>query len=275
MSRAELRDHLVHSRIAGEVATPRGTNLGNYARCSAREPLYTFGLEYGDEWTAAVILSLMAATVGVSPDEAFTEGIDTIAPDCTLDALDRMSTRIRQAVERRERVLLATGHPGALLAIHAEIARALAAAGCELLAPAGGRDVDVDDGSRSSIVHLIGVAMVSSGAALKHTHSPGPMVAMLRDLAARGEAPPDLVIADHGYAGAAGQAGVDAIGFADCNDPAMFVGEALGKVLVAVPLDDGVLPELYAPLTAYLLRDLDLATSTGSAGSIPGPSTQT
>lgn len=256
MSRAELREHLVRSRISGEVATPRETNLGNYARCSAREPLYTFGLEYGDEWTPAAILALMAAKVGVSPDHALTEGIDTIDPDRTLDALDRMSARIQLAAEQRQRVLLATGHPGALLAIHAEIARVLSAAGCEVLAPAAGQIVDVNDGSRSHIVHLACVAMVSGGAALKHTHSPGPMVAMLQDLAARGEPPPDLVVADHGYAGAGGEAGVAAVGFADCNDPALFIGEALGKVLVAVPLDDGLRPELYAPLTAYLLRDV-------------------
>jgi hypothetical protein len=64
---------------------------------------------------------------------------------------------------------------------------------------------------------------------------------------------PDLVVADHGWAGAAGQAGIDTVGFADCNDPALFVGEVEGKVGVVVPLDDNVLPSLYAPLTAYLL----------------------
>jgi hypothetical protein len=60
-------------------------------------------------------------------------------------------------------------------------------------------------------------------------------------------------VADHGWAGAAGQAGVDAVGFADSNDPALFVAEAEGKVLVTVPLDDNVQPHLYAPMTAYLL----------------------
>ena len=65
--------------------------------------------------------------------------------------------------------------------------------------------------------------------------------------------PPDLVIGDHGWAGAAGQAGVDAVGFADCNDPALFVGEAEGRVVSCVPLDDNVDPRRYAPLTAYLL----------------------
>ena len=76
---------------------------------------------------------------------------------------------------------------------------------------------------------------------------------MLRALAEAGEPPPDLVVADHGWAGAAGQAGVTAVGFADSNDPALFVGEEEGKVAVAVPLDDNVAPHLYAPMTAYLL----------------------
>jgi hypothetical protein len=69
------------------------------------------------------------------------------------------------------------------------------------------------------------------------------------------------VVADHGWAGAAGEAGVDAIGFADCNDPALFVGEAEGKVLVSVPLDDNVAPHLYAPLTAYVLQHASLSPS--------------
>jgi hypothetical protein len=64
---------------------------------------------------------------------------------------------------------------------------------------------------------------------------------------------PDLVIADHGFAGAAGRAGITTVGFADTNDPALFVGEAEGDVAVCVPLDDNVRPNLYRPLIAYLL----------------------
>ncbi|MEV4253189.1 phosphatase [Spirillospora sp. NPDC049652] len=64
---------------------------------------------------------------------------------------------------------------------------------------------------------------------------------------------PDLAIADHGWAGAAGEAGVDTVGFADCNDPALFAGAAEGKIQVVVPLDDGISPHQYAPMTAYLL----------------------
>ena len=93
------------------------------------------------------------------------------------------------------------------------------------------------------------VVLRSPGGNLKHTHSPLLMRAALDAL----ETPPDLVLADHGWAGAAGQAGIDAVGFADCNDPALFVGEAEGRIVSCVPLDDNVDPRLYSPLTAYLL----------------------
>jgi hypothetical protein len=86
------------------------------------------------------------------------------------------------------------------------------------------------------------------------------MEAVLSHLQQAGEALPDLVVADHGWAGAAGQAGIDSVGFADCNDPALFVGEAEGTVLVCVPLDDNVAPALYDPMTEYLLKAAGLAS---------------
>lgn len=255
--RAALREHLISSRIAGRVATSRGNNLANFAKCARREPDYTFGLDYGSEWTPAKILALMAARVGVSPEESFTAGVDTIDPDRTIDALDRMGARLRQAAQRRERVLLATGHPDGVYAIHAEVAAALARRGATVLTPAEGHPDDSAPGRPRRINYRAGVAVVVSDGGPDHTHSPLPMRSMLASLAEAGEAPPDLVMADHGFAGAAGQAGVPAVGFADCNDPALFIGEALGAVTVVVPLDDNVWPRLYAPLTAHLLAALD------------------
>ena len=106
---------------------------------------------------------------------------------------------------------------------------------------------------RRQVRYVGDVAMVSSGGELNHTHSPQPMELLL---AATDEEPPDLVVADHGWAGAAAQAGIDTVAFADSNDPALFVGEAEGRIEVVVPLDDNVLPHLYAPVSAYLVRAL-------------------
>lgn len=251
-----LRSHLISSGIAGHVATPREANLTNYLRMSRRDPLYLLGLRPAGAWTPAEVLALMAKRCGVSPDHEHRSGQDTIDADRTIERLDAMAARLHVAVERRERVLVVTGHPIGLRPIHTGLAHALTAAGCTLLTPAAGWQHPsgtpyAADGA--TIGYLDGVGMMMGPDRVPmHTHSPLPMCAVLAELEAA-EPPPDLVIADHGWAGAAGQAGVDTIGFADCNDPALFVGEAEGRVMVCVPLDDNLSPQLYAPLTAYLL----------------------
>ena len=56
------------------------------------------------------------------------------------------------------------------------------------------------------------VAMVTDRASAKHTHAPEAMQRMLK------ETTPDLVLADHGFAGAAIEAGIDAVSVADVNE---------------------------------------------------------
>jgi hypothetical protein len=255
-SRDELRAHLVASRIAGEVDTPRDNNLRNYGLMADRHPSYLFGISPRGAWTRADVLALMAERVGVCPDPAYRHGVDTIDPDRTLDRLDALRDRLVVAAERHERVLVATGHPAGIFAIHLEVAMVLQRHGCTLLAPAPGWSFTTPDGGYREIRHVGHVAMVSDRGELRHTHSPQPMEAMLGALDEAGEPWPDLVVADHGWAGAAGQAGIEAVGYADCNDPVLFVAEAEGTVAVSVPLDDNVLPHLYAPVTAYLLDAL-------------------
>jgi hypothetical protein len=259
-TRDQLRTHLIASRIAGDVATPRDNNLANFLRMSRREPLYQFGLRFTGPWTYADVLALMAERCGVVPDPGHTVGQDTIDPDLTLDRLDAMADRLRLAAERRERVIVATGHPVGLRPTHTAVAAGLRAAGCELLTPAGGWvHPDVPElGDQAGTLDWVDSVGVLRGRSrlLKHTHSPLLMEAALAELAT----PPDLVLADHGWAGAAGEAGIDAVGFADCNDPALFAGEAEGKVVSCVPLDDNVDPRHYLPLTAYLLERAGLST---------------
>jgi hypothetical protein len=254
-SRAELSVQLVESRIAGPVATSRENNLANYRRMVARDPAYLFGLAPRGRWDFDDLLALMAARCGVSADPEYLAGPDTIDPELTLDRLDAFADVLAGAAQSRARVMIATGHPTGLLVVHLEVARCLRHAGATVLTKPAGWIHGSRDGRRSTrhVRHLLGVAVTGSGADLVHTHSPQPMQLMLAALAADGEPPPDLVIADHGFAGAAGRAGVRTIGYADSNDPALFVGEAEGDVEVTVPLDDNVYPHLYAPMTAYLL----------------------
>ena len=254
-SRSELIDHLVRTRIAGDVATPRENNLSHYRQLANGDRHYWLGLELGDRWTDEQdVLAVMAERAGVSDDPAHRSGQDTIDPELTIDALDRAAVRLRKAAAGAERVLLATGHPGALLDMHGAVATALRRAGCDVVRiPLG---VFADEGV---IVQLSDVAMYERGASLWHTHSPRPMHAILGALDQTGQTAPDLVFADHGWAGCAGQHGIDTIGFADCNDPALFLAEAEGTLAVTVPLDDHVVnPRHYELMTHYLLATTGL-----------------
>lgn len=259
-TRAHLHAQLSDTRIAGDVETPRESNIRHYRRLAEGDPYYELGLVFDRAWSFADILALMAERVGVDPDPRHVMGPDTIDPDLTIDAVERMAKRVAGAADRRERVLLATGHPGGMLPVYTALAGALRDRGCPLLTPAAGwaypAAAYADRSSEPGGGHLTyrdDVAMICDRIGPRHTHAPEPMRAMLDDLAAAGEAPPGFVIADHGLAGAAGAAGIETVAFADCNDPALFLGEDEGRVAVTVPLDDHVNPRHYAPLTAYLL----------------------
>ncbi|MEU3076874.1 phosphatase [Streptomyces laurentii] len=250
LSRAALVEHLVRTRIAGDVATPRDNNLGHYRALANGDRHYWFGLEFEGRWSDEQdVLAVMAERCGVVDDPAHRAGRDTIDPELTVAALDRMAARLAKAAAGRERVLFATGHPGALLDAHSRVAGALRARGCEIVRIPGGLTAD-----EGYVVQFADVAVFERGASLWHTHSPEPMNAILDGLESLGEPVPDLVVADHGWAGRAAQRGVDAVGYADCNDPALFLAEAEGTMQVTVPLDDHVLdPRSYEPMTAYLL----------------------
>lgn len=254
-SRAELLVHLASTRIAGEVATARENNLSHYRGLADGDRHFWLGLELGDRWIhERDVLAVMVERVGVSDDAEHRYGQDTIDPELTVAGLERMAGRLREAAAGRQRVLLATGHPGGLLDVHRATAAALRAAGCQIVVVPDGLTTD-----EGHVTQFADVTMLERGATLWHTHSGEPMKAVLTALERAGRPLPDLVVADHGWAGYAGQHGVDSVGYADCNDPALFLAEAEGTVQVTVPLDDHVVsPRHYDPMTAYLLTEAGL-----------------
>jgi hypothetical protein len=253
-TRQDLAAHLIRTRIAGEVATSRENNLDHYRELAEGNRYYWFGLDLDDRWSdESAVLELMAERCGVVAEPAHRHGQDTIDPELTIDALERMAAVLHKAAENGSTVLLASGHPAGLFAVHQALAAALRTAGCRVVEAV--EHLYADNGE---IRHLAGVFMLHRAGGLVHTHSPDPMHEVLNALEREGRELPDLVVADHGWAGCAGGRGIETVGFADCNDPALFVGEAEGSILVSVPLDDNVPPHLYAPMTAYLLAAADL-----------------
>ncbi|MFG1705518.1 phosphatase [Nonomuraea sp. M3C6] len=258
LSRDELREHLVYSRIAGDVATSRENNLDHYSSLANGDPYYMLGLTFDQPWSYRDILALMAKSAGVVSDPDHRWGQDTIDPDLTIDAIDAMAERVAAVLARQSpRIMFATGHPTGLLAIHMPLARLCAERGALLMTPAEGWTYAGSNfGRPRRIRYLEDIAMLDDRGGFVHTHDAAPMRHMLAEC--DGDAP-DLVIADHGWAGAAGEAGVPTVSFADSNDPGLFVGEAEGKIDVVVPLDDNVLPRYYAPLTARLVTQVSQA----------------
>src|SRR5205823_14891998 len=95
--------------------------------------------------------------------------------------------------------------------------------------------------------------VVAADGGVQNTRAPDGMERVLARLTATERPWPDLVVADHGWAGFAGRSGIEAVGFADCNDPALFVGEAEGAVAVSVPIEDNSPYASYRPLNDYLV----------------------
>ena len=251
----DLQKWLADTRLAGDVATDRSSNINNLRGLARRNPYYMFGLDLDGHWDEEALLELMHQKVGISPDPNFIEGQDTIDPALTVRALTRFARAFAQTIDKGGSILFATGHPAGLGALHtclADFARGHGANVLELheLLPHAHYPQDLPD-EGGDVRQLNSVCMRYRGGNLLHTHSSADGEQLL-DALERVGVVPDLVVADHGWAGAAGARGICAIGFADCNDPALFVGEAQGDIVAAVPIDDGLHADLYEPVASYI-----------------------
>jgi hypothetical protein len=258
--RTQLAAHLDAARITGEVGTPRENNLSHIHRFLAQERQFDFGVPLERDWDYASVFALMVERAGLRPDPALTEGVDTISAELCIAALDRMRAVLQETVEAAGRILFASGHPAGLLPVHQAVAEWAQARGAQVITaeaftadPATLR-LPVPEPTAGDVRRLGLVHVWHQHGGVPHTHLAEPMRALLAALDAAGAPRPDLVVADHGWAGAAGAAGLRTVGYADCNDPALFVAEAQGQLEVTVPLDDDVVPQLYQPMIDYLLR---------------------
>ena len=251
---ADLRRHLLETRLAGAVATAPQSTLANCGKLVAGDERYTFGLS---DWRSATFLEAVAAVRDVCGGDpggaADLAGTGLIDPDRAMAAIELHRSRLRTfAAQRGGRVLLATGHPTGLLPHYCAIARTLQDAGAHLLAPLDDETVRIGrfTGRKRGVRFLDGVACVTDGGALLHSHRSAYMEAMLAEL---GEEQPDLVVADHGMAGAAVEAGIPTLSIADVNDPALLLAQARGRTDSVLPIDDNLAPRLFVPITERML----------------------
>ena len=247
-----MRAHLLASGIAGETATTRENTVANAEKLAEGDPDKHLGVGARGR-DAPGVMEAVAALCGCSASLDERAGGGVIDPDLVLDALDALGGRLARAVRAGERLLIATGHPTGLLPMYMALGRAMVAGGVKLQTPLddGRLDAPSTVNRRRRIRYLDGVAVLMGGADLLHTHESWPMDRLLDEIEA-----PDLVLGDHGWAGAAIMRGIEVVCFTDVNDPAIAVAKADGLVDIVVPCDDNLPPVSYDPVRDYLLGRL-------------------
>jgi hypothetical protein len=251
LTREELGRHVVAARIAGTVQTPVADVLRKAEQVAAGDPEHCFGLSGMSRYSPADVLDQVTAQFGWSHTEGEPLTCPTwIDPELLLNELDRAADRLALAARNGESVLCATGHPTGVLSLHQQLCAALRGAGAKVARPADGTAFRLGE-HRRQVRYVQHVAVLASGANLYHTHDAHPMELVLDQA---GEV--DLVVADHGWAGAAAERGIDVVGLADVNDPALPMAKAEGRAGVVLPMDDNVLPVLYDPVADYLISRL-------------------
>jgi hypothetical protein len=231
-------DQLLAATVAGN-RTSHGAenNLYKINLLLERDGDHTFGMEgllrdvgFEEAYDA------VAVHVGHPPDREDNPGRGCIDPSRTAAGLLEAGGRIRAVAEAGGSFVFATGHPGALLSYYLGLAQWVEElGGGALTAQIQGRY------KKGSILDWVGpVGALGNGASLWHTHSPDPMRDLLQELGAV-----DLVVADHGFAGAAIAAEIPTVAVMDTNDPALAVVAERGADLTIVPMDDN------RPQTSY------------------------
>lgn len=249
---SDLVQRLVENRLCGEVATPVGSCVGNCRRLVAGEAEYTFGLS---DWRQATFEDAIGAVEAAGGGRLRGHAEDSpafIDPAGTVAGVRKHRDVLGELVAAGGgNVLVATGHP-VLLPHYGAVAGALARAGCVLLRPLGdAREFTrTPQGSPCSLAYVDGVAALIHDGSVRHTHLPNYMEAMLDDLH---NGLPDLVVADHGFAGAAIEAGIATLAIADVNDPALPLAQSRGRTDGVLLIDDGLPPHLFAPVTEAVL----------------------
>lgn len=241
--REELERALVAGGVAGPAGHPHHNVFGNIRKLVEHDPDKLFGLSNMPEpFGFDDIVRIVGEASGAPIDALATEGSPDIDAGSVMDACERVGERLAGAARRRERVVFATGHPGDLDPLYGAIAELATARGAAIVRPADGETwFDDHEGKEWTIAYHGAVGMVTDGERPRHTHWPEAMRRMLADER------PDLVMADHGLAGAAIEAGVETLSIADVNDPALIVARAQGRTEIVVVLDDHVPPENYWP----------------------------
>ena len=269
-----IERRLTKARLSGpELSHTRKNNIEAVRRMVNGDPYSTFGIRLVIEHIqcgrldADTALKMVAAITRCSQDIAYTEGRGYISPSSTIKGLRAAANTIRRVASEGGRVAFATGHPGAMIDYYTELAYLVRRLGGRVLDLAAGQVVfQGEDPDHVRVVDSINsVAFLSDTCSALHTHDSRPMELMFEGAAE----PPDLVVADHGFAGEAINRGILTIAVMDTNDPGLAVAKHLGANVILVPMNDNR-PNIVTREAAELVKQIALEGGRGRGPHLRG-----
>jgi hypothetical protein len=247
LSLAQAREALGAGGIVGpHQSHSRQNNISKIHALVTGEGDDSFGLSGTEDHSAERVLGWLAELTGCSTALADVSGCDVMDPERTVAAIVRAAQRLREEAARGAVLLAATGHPTGMLEHNIRVVDAYRKAGGKVLHLREEERFTI--GRKEVQVRYIGsVGCLSDWGALMHTHSAAPMEALLE-----AEPWPDIVLGDHGFAGAAIERGIPTIAVMDINDPALAIawarsGGTRSRDVLIIPMDDNRPPRLYEP----------------------------
>ena len=257
-----LERKLTRLRLSGpDLSHSRKNNLQAVQRLVDHDSYATFGIHMVDNYVdsngleADEALRILAGITKCSQDINYTEGRGYISPSSTLKGLKAAGHAIKKTASGGGTVLFATGHPGAMIDYYTELAYLVRRLGGRVLDLAKGQVVfQGEDQDHVKVVDSVNsVSFLSDTCGALHTHEAGPMARMLDDAPAL----PDLVVADHGFAGEAINRGIPTVAVMDTNDPGLALAKHLGANLIIVPMNDNR-PNVVTREAAELVKHMAL-----------------
>jgi hypothetical protein len=243
MSLSDARAALIAAGITGpHQSHQRSKNIEKIHALLEGGTDDSFGLTGLDRYSAGEVLGFLSELTGCSDDIADLRCDELIDPDKTIEGVLAAAQRLAEHAQRGGTLLMATGHPTGLLENSIRIADAFRHSGGKLLRSREEERLDIP-GKGKEVRYVGSVGCLSDWGQLLHTHSSAAMEALLE-----AEPWPELVFADHGYAGAAIERGIPTVAVMDINDYALAVASAEGRDVTIIPMDDNRPPRLYEPV---------------------------
>ncbi|HEY9897703.1 MAG TPA: phosphatase [Pantanalinema sp.] len=232
-----IEARLLEWGLAGPVPNSREANLRAIRLLLDGVAFYTFGIERVAQAARrglldeAGVVAVMARANGHGSPEAFLGEKGEIRPRSARDGLVEAARLFARVVAQGGTIAFGTGHPGSMISFYNRLAAYARARGARIVQGEVGVPVGVD-----WVLDYVGdVAVTSDTCGVLHGHATRPMEQVI----ATWGAGIDLVVGDHGHAGAAINACIPTIAVMDTNDPALAVAKQLGaEPLVVVPLFD-------------------------------------